>query len=159
MLAYRQEHGSLEGFAGGDALACSELLTLECDVLIPAATSKQILSKNAHQIQAKLIVEAANGPTSKPADEILQERGIPVVPDLLGNAGSVLVAYFEWVQNRTGYQWPREQVLERLDRMLLQAFERSRVQVERHKVNLRLATCILGVERVSYFDKIRGIYS
>lgn len=159
LLAYRKEHGSLSGFSGGDALDCNGLITLDCDVLIPAATSKQILSSNAHQVQAKLIVEVANGPTSKPADEILQERGIPVVPDLLGNAGAVLVAYFEWVQNRTGYQWPRDQVLERLDRMLLQAFDRSTALARKHNVNMRLATCILGVERVAYFDKIRGIYS
>ncbi|MBC8406790.1 MAG: Glu/Leu/Phe/Val dehydrogenase [Planctomycetes bacterium] len=159
LLAYRKQNGSLLGFDGGEQLPNKELLTLDCDVLIPAACSKQILSKNAHQIRAKLIVEAANGPTSKLADNILLERGIPVVPDLLGNAGGVLVAYFEWVQNRTGYQWPREQVLERLDRMLLNAFDRSTATARKYNIGLRLATCVLGVERVSYFDKIRGIYS
>lgn len=158
IVKHRSEQGSLAGFAGGDAISNDELLALECDVLIPAAASNQIHGRNAHSVNAKLMVEAANGPTTGRADAILAERGIPVVPDLLGNAGSVIIAYFEWVQNRMGYKWPLEDVEERLDRMVLEAYDRARAAAGKHKVGLRLATCMLGVHRVSYFDKLRGIY-
>ena len=159
LLAHRAAHGSVEGFAGGDAIDPSELLAQPCDVLIPAATADQIHSRNAASIQAKLIVEAANGPTSKRADGNLSDRGIPVVPDLLGNAGSAVIAYFEWVQNRMGYQWTEEMVFERLDRMVIEAYDKARKIAKEHQVGLRLAACILGVKRVAYFDNMRGLYA
>jgi glutamate dehydrogenase (NAD(P)+) len=159
ILAYRALHGTIRGFAGGDALLPEELLSQSCDVLFPAATADQITSRNAHQIQAKLIVEVANGPTTKRADGILSERGIPVVPDLLGNAGSAVIAYFEWVQNRMGYQWTEEMVFERLDRMVIEAYDKARKVAKEHQVGLRLAACILGVKRVAYFDNMRGLYA
>lgn len=158
LLAHRAEHGCVKGYNGGDAIDNEQLLKMECDVLIPAAASNQITGRNANQVQAKLMVEAANGPTTGRADAILAERGIPVVPDLLGNAGSAIIAYFEWVQNRMGYKWPLSDVEERLDRMVLEAYDRARAAAGKHKVGLRLATCMLGVDRVSYFDKLRGIY-
>ncbi len=158
LVQYREKHGSLDGFAGGDIVRDFELLSIECDVLIPAAASNQITGKNADTINAKLVVEAANGPTTKRADNILESRGIPIVPDLLGNSGSVIIAYFEWVQNRAGYYWPIELVEERLDRMIIEAYDKARKAAEKHKVGLRLATCMLGVERVAYFDKLRGVY-
>ncbi|MCH2101698.1 MAG: Glu/Leu/Phe/Val dehydrogenase [Planctomycetes bacterium] len=159
LLAHRAERGTIEGFSGGDTLDPKELITLSCDVLIPAATADTIHSRNAEKIQAKLIVEAANGPTSKRADGILSDRGIPVVPDLLGNAGSAVIAYFEWVQNRMGYQWTEEMVFERLDRMVIEAYDKARKVAKEHQVGLRLATCILGVKRVAYFDNMRGLYA
>jgi glutamate dehydrogenase (NAD(P)+) len=158
LVQHREDHGSLAGFKGGDLISNDELLGLDCDVLIPAAASNQITGKNADTINAKLVVEAANGPTTKRADNILEKRGIPIVPDLLGNSGSVIIAYFEWVQNRAGYYWPIELVEERLDRMIIAAYDKARVAADKHKVGLRLATCMLGVERVAYFDKLRGIY-
>ncbi len=158
LVQYRENHGSLAGFKGGDLIDNAELLSLACDVLIPAAASNQITGKNADTINAKLVVEAANGPTTKRADNILEKRGIPIVPDLLGNSGSVIIAYFEWVQNRAGYYWPIELVEERLDRMIIAAYDKARVAAGKHNVGLRLATCMLGVERVAYFDKLRGVY-
>ena len=159
LLAHRAEHGTIAGFEGGDALDPKELIALPCDVLIPAATADTIHSRNAEKIQAQLIVEAANGPTSKRADGILSDRGIPVVPDLLGNAGSAVIAYFEWVQNRMGYQWTEDMVFERLDRMVIEAYDKARKIAKEHQVGLRLATCILGVKRVAYFDNMRGLYA
>lgn len=159
LLAHRAQEQTVVGFSGGDGLEAKELLSLPCDVLIPAATADQISSRNAHAIQAKLIVEAANGPTSRRADGILSDRGIPVVPDLLGNAGSAVIAYFEWVQNRMGYQWTEEMVFERLDRMVIEAYDKARKIAKEHQVGLRLATCIMGVQRVAYFDNMRGLYA
>lgn len=158
LLAHRKANGCVKGFAGGDAINDAELLAMECDVLIPAAAANQINSRTAPKVNAKLMVEAANAPTSGRGDAILQERGIPVVPDLLGNAGGVIIAYFEWVQNRMGYKWPLSDVEDRLDRMVLEAYERARTAAGKHKVGLRLATCMLGVDRVSYFDSLRGVY-
>ncbi|MGB0686273.1 MAG: Glu/Leu/Phe/Val family dehydrogenase, partial [Planctomycetota bacterium] len=158
VLAHRRAEGTVVGFGGSEAITRDQLLALDCDVLVPAAVARQITHENAATIQASLVVEAANGPTTRKADEILQERGIPVVPDLLGNAGAILIAYFEWVQNRMGYLWSREEVESRLDRMILEAYERARKEAGERKVGLRLATCMLGVERVAYFDRLRGIY-
>ena len=158
VLKHRTETGSVVGCDNSEAITCDQLLALECDVLVPGAVARQITEKNAADIRATLIVEAANGPTTRKADEILQERGIPVVPDLLGNAGAIIIAYFEWVQNRMGYAWTLEEVQSRLDRMILEAYERARKAAGERKVGLRLATCMLGVERVAYFDRLRGVY-
>ena len=158
VLAHRDSSGSVSGAPGGDAISNEELLGMDVDVLIPAATANQITGRNAHKINAKLIVEAANGPTTRRGDAILKNRGIAVVPDLLGNSGAVIIAYFEWVQNRMGYAWSKEIIEERLDRMVLEAYERARKADEKHHAGLRLATCMLGVDRVSYFEKLRGIY-
>lgn len=159
LLEHREKCGTVAGFRGGEPISDEEFLELECDVWVPAAGANQITGRNAHRLNAKLIVEAANGPTTRRADSILQDRGIPVVPDLLGNAGAVIIAYFEWVQNRMGYMWPREDVESRLDRMIIEAYDRARVAAGEHKVGLRLATCMLGVARVAYFDRLRGVYA
>ena len=159
VLRHRQEHGTVEGAPGGDSISNAELLELPCDVLIPAAASNQITGRNAHKVHSKIVVEAANAPTSAKADHILRSRGIPIVPDLLGNAGSVIIAYFEWVQNRAGYAWPKEDVEDRLDRMVTKAYRRARAEAgERDKIGLRLATCIVGVKEVAKYDQLRGIY-
>ncbi|HJM39847.1 MAG TPA: Glu/Leu/Phe/Val dehydrogenase [Planctomycetota bacterium] len=159
VLRHRKETGSVSGAPGTEKITDEELLSLECDVLIPAAVSKQITGKNAGRIHARLVVEASNGPTTARADKVLLERGIPLIPDLLGNSGAAIIGYFEWVQNRMGYAWSEKRVQGRLDRMVLEAYHRARKVAGKHKVGLRLATCIVGIERVAYFDKLRGIYA
>jgi glutamate dehydrogenase (NAD(P)+) len=159
LMAWRGEHLTVAGFPGGEAISQEELLAHPCDVLIPAAVSKQLTGGNAAAVQARLVVEVANGPTTANADRELAARGIPVVPDLLGNAGSAIIAYFEWVQNRMGYRWDEAMVQERLDRMLLDAFHRAREEARKHDCSMRLAACLIGVERVAYYDRIRGTYA
>ncbi len=159
ILAHRKNTGSVEGAPGTTAMASEDLLATECDVLIPAAVSRQITGKNADTLATRLVLEAANGPTTARADAILEKRGIPVIPDLLGNAGSVIIAYFEWVQNRMGYHWIEPIVQQRLDRMIADAFQRARSRAESEGIGLRLATCMLGVERVAYYDRLRGTYA
>jgi len=149
---------TLEGFDGGEKITNEELLELECDVLIPAAREDQITKQNAPRIKAKLIVEGANGPTTAGADPILEEKGILVVPDILANAGGVTVSYFEWVQDRMGFYWTVEMVNERLERMMLSAFENVYNTAKMYNVSLRLAAYIIAVDKVAKTLKIRGIY-
>jgi glutamate dehydrogenase (NAD(P)+) len=149
---------TLEGFDGGEKITNKELLELECDVLIPAAREDQITKDNAPNIKAKLIVEGANGPTTASADPILEEKGILVVPDIVANAGGVTVSYFEWVQDRMGYYWTAEMVNERLERMMLSAFENVYNTAKKYNVSLRLGAYILAVDKVAKTLKIRGIY-
>jgi glutamate dehydrogenase (NAD(P)+) len=149
---------TLEGFDGGEKITNEELLELECDVLIPAAREDQITKNNAPNIKAKLIVEGANGPITASADPILEEKGILVVPDIVANAGGVTVSYFEWVQGRMGYYWTAEMVNERLERMMLSAFENVYNTAKKYNVSLRLGAYILAVDKVAKTLKIRGIY-
>ncbi len=149
---------TLEGFDGGEKITNEELLELECDVLIPAAREDQITKNNAPNIKAKLIVEGANGPTTASADPILEEKGILVVPDIVANAGGVTVSYFEWVQDRMGYYWTVEVVNERLERMMLSAFENVYDTAKKYGVSLRLGAYILAVDKVAKTLKLRGIY-
>jgi glutamate dehydrogenase (NAD(P)+) len=149
---------TLEGFDGGEKITNEELLELECDVLIPAAREDQITKNNAPNIKAKLIVEGANGPTTASADPILEEKGILVVPDIVANAGGVTVSYFEWVQDKIGYYWTAEMVNERLERMMLSAFENVYNTAKKYNVSLRLGAYILAVDKVAKTLKIRGIY-
>jgi glutamate dehydrogenase (NAD(P)+) len=149
---------TLEGFDGGEKITNEELLELECDVLIPAAREDQITKNNAPNIKAKLIVEGANGPATASADPILEEKGILVVPDIVANAGGVTVSYFEWVQDRMGYYWTAEMVNERLERMMLSAFENVYNTAKKYNVSLRLGAYILAVDKVAKTLKIRGIY-
>ncbi len=149
---------TLEGFNGGEKITNEELLELECDVLIPAAREDQITKQNAPRIKAKLIVEGANGPTTASADPILEEKGILVVPDIVANAGGVTVSYFEWVQDRMGYYWTVDMVNERLEQMMISAFENVYNTAKDYKVSLRLAAYIIAVDKVAKTLKIRGIY-
>ena len=152
------EAGTIYGYEGGEPVTNPELLELECDVLIPAAIEGQLTERNADRVKAAVIVEAANGPTTPDADEIFKERGIPVVPDILANAGGVSVSYFEWVQDLQAYYWSEDEVNERL-RMIM---ERSYVDVlelaEDRKVTMRTAATILGVSRVAEAHTTRGLY-
>ncbi|MCA9741690.1 MAG: Glu/Leu/Phe/Val dehydrogenase [Deferribacteres bacterium] len=158
-LEHRKSHqGTLADFKDADQVSNEELLELPCDILAPCAMEDQITRKNAERIQAKVIVEGANGPTTAKADPILESKGILVVPDILANAGGVTVSYFEWVQDRMGYFWTAEDVNERLNRILSEAFNAVSDRAEKHNVNMRIAAYILAIERVTKTLKLRGIY-
>lgn len=158
-IEYRNKNkGTLEGFDGAELISADEQLALSVDLLIPAAKEDVITKANANSIQAKLIVEGANGPTSYKADDIINEKGIMVVPDILANAGGVTVSYFEWVQNRIGYKWDLERINRRCDRSMTNAFNSVFEVSQKHKVSLRLAAYILAIDKVSSSYKFRGGY-
>jgi len=158
-IAHVREHKTLEGFQGGEPLTNDELLTLEVDVLLPAALENVITTKNAGRIRARVICEAANGPTTAAADAVLEEKGIFVVPDILANAGGVTVSYFEWVQNRGGYFWPEDVVNDRLREIMTQSFQAVLTLAQQHKVSMRTAAYMLAVSRVATVHRLRGIYA
>jgi len=157
-IDYRNNNnGTLEGFEGADKMDdANELLTLEVDVLVPAAVEDVIHAQNVDQIKAKLIVEGANGPTSAEADTIINEKGIMVAPDILANAGGVTVSYFEWVQNRLGYKWTRERVNRRSDRIMKDAFDKVHKTSLKYKVPMRIAAYIVAIDKVAETYKFRG---
>ncbi len=156
-IAYRDSNGgTLAGFPNTTSITNEELLTLDVDVLVPAAMEDQITASNAAQIKAKLIVEGANGPTSADADDILHNKGIVVVPDILANAGGVTVSYFEWVQNRLGYYWTEERVNRRADRNMKEAFENVYNTAQQHNVSLRIAAYIVAIDKVANTTRLRG---
>jgi len=158
-IKHRDTHkGLLEGFPGGDPISNTELLELECEVLAPCALEDQINSRNADRIKAKIIAEGANGPTAAKADAILSNRGIVVIPDILCNAGGVTVSYFEWVQDRMGYFWSKEDVFSRLTRMLNEALHDVNNTAEKYKVNMRIGAYVLAIDRVAKTLALRGIY-
>src|SRR5436190_7695289 len=156
---YRDNNkGTLDGYGEAQKIQGQEILTLPVDVLVPAATEDVITVSNAKKIQAKLIVEGANGPTSSKADNIIYDKGISVVPDILANAGGVTVSYFEWVQNRLGYKWTAERVNRRSDRIMKDAFDNVfRVSTE-YKVSMRIAAYMVAIDKVAKTYKFRGGY-
>jgi glutamate dehydrogenase/leucine dehydrogenase len=154
---YKSEHkGTLEGFTGGELIPLFDILYLPVDVLIPAATEDVITMYNADKISAKLIVEGANGPTSSKADDIISEKGITVVPDILANAGGVTVSYFEWVQNRLGYKWTKERVERRTDRIMKAAFDNVYRASLKYNVTMRIAAYIVAIDKVAKAYAFRG---
>jgi len=157
-IAYRDSNnGTLEGFKGGDVMQqAGDLLTLQVDVLVPAAVEDVITISNADHIKAKLIVEGANGPTSAKADAVLNEKGIMAVPDILANAGGVTVSYFEWVQNRLGYKWTADRVNRRSDRIMKDAFDTVYQASVKYKVPLRIAAYIVAIDKVAKTYTFRG---
>jgi glutamate dehydrogenase (NAD(P)+) len=157
--AYAQEHHSLQGYRGGDRVTNAAFLELPCDVLVPAALEKQLTRENAGRVQAKLIVEGANGPTTPDADHIFASRGITVIPDIVANAGGVTVSYFEWAQDRSGYFWKEAEVNERLADILLTNFERVRDVARERNIPLRTAAYVLAIDRVVKSLRIRGVYA
>lgn len=159
VLKWLKEKHTLEGFPGAERLDNAQLLTLDCDVLVPAATEDQITSRNAADIKAKVIVEGANGPTSAAADTILEERGVFVAPDILANAGGVTVSYFEWVQNRMGYFWEEQVVFDRMERIMVDSFKSVVDAAEKYKTSARIGAYCVAIERVAYCLKLRGIYA
>jgi len=154
----RQNNGTLEGYTKAEKITNEELLTLDCDVLIPAAKEDQISRSNAGDVKAKIIVEGANGPITANADSILEENGIMVIPDILANAGGVTVSYFEWVQDRQGYFWTEERVNRRLTRMMKDAFDNMFRVSKEHNITLRQAAYVFAVDKVATTLKMRGIY-
>ncbi len=158
-VEYRNSNnGSLGGFKGAESIKPDDLLTLDVEVLVPAATEDVITTKNAHNIRAKLIVEGANGPTSAKADSIINEKGIVVAPDILANAGGVTVSYFEWVQNRLGYKWTAERVNRRSDRIMKDAFDNVYKISQQYNVSMRIAAYIVAIDKVAKTYKFRGGY-
>jgi glutamate dehydrogenase/leucine dehydrogenase len=158
-IQYRDnKRGSLEGFDGAERIKAEELLVLPVDVLVPAATEDVITSTNAPMIKAKLIVEGANGPTSSKADNIINEKGIMVVPDILANAGGVTVSYFEWVQNRLGYKWTADRVNRRSDRIMKDAFMNVYKVSQEYNVPMRIAAYMVAIDKVAKTYKYRGGY-
>jgi glutamate dehydrogenase (NAD(P)+) len=136
-----------------------ELLTLDCDVLVPAALENVITSHNAAKIKAKIICEGANGPTTAGADRILEENGVFVIPDILANAGGVTVSYFEWVQDRGGYFWDEDTVNQRLERIMVHSFDEVVGMATRHGINLRIGAYMLAIDRVAAVHRLRGMYA
>ncbi len=158
-IEHVQRHRSLDGFTGGDLIDADELLTLDVDVLVPAALENVITTKNAPRIRAKVICEGANGPTTAAADPILDEKGIFVIPDILANAGGVTVSYFEWVQDRMGYFWSEAIVNERLGDIMTRSFGDVLQLSKQHRVNMRTAAYMLSISRVATVHRLRGIYA
>jgi glutamate dehydrogenase (NAD(P)+) len=150
---------SFEGLEGVEFVGNQELLELECDVLVPAATENQITSQNAHRVKCKVLAEGANGPTTAAADEILHEKGVFVIPDILANAGGVTVSYFEWVQDRMGYFWREDVVNERLQDKMVASFNDLCRYADSHDVDTRTAAYMLAIDRVAYDTRMRGIYA
>ena len=158
-LQYLWTTRSFEGYEGVEFVNNQELLELECDVLVPAATENQITSQNADRLKCKVLAEGANGPTTAAADEILHEKGIFVIPDILANAGGVTVSYFEWVQDRMGYFWREDVVNDRLQDKMVASFNDLCRFAEAHKVDTRTAAYMLAIDRVAYDTRMRGIYA
>ncbi len=158
-IAYVAKHRSLEGFDGADAMNPDDLLTLDVDILVPAALENVITTKNAPKIRARLICEGANGPTTAAADPILDEKGVFVIPDILANAGGVTVSYFEWVQDRMGYFWSEDDVNERLGGIMTRSFQEVLSLSKQHRVNMRTAAYMTSISRVATVHRLRGIYA
>ena len=159
LLGHYEKNRSFDGFAGIERISNSELLELECDILIPAANENQLRAKNAPNLKAKIVVEGANGPTTQRADEVLREKNVLVVPDILANAGGVTVSYFEWVQDRAGFFWREQEVNERLEDIMVQSFRDVAQMAEKYGVTFRIAAYMLGIQRVAHDTMVRGLYA
>jgi len=156
---FRQRNGTIHGFPEAEVHDPADLLLMECDILIPAATENVITSQNADRVKCKILAEGANGPTTAAADDILAEKKVFVIPDILANAGGVTTSYFEWVQDRQGYFWKESEVNERLSDIMITAFDDVVRYAETHAVNNRIAAYMLAIDRVAYTIKQRGIYA
>jgi glutamate dehydrogenase (NAD(P)+) len=155
---YKQQHGTVVGYPEAEQIDNATLLELPCDILVPAALEGQLTARNAGKIQARLVVEAANGPTTLAADLILGEREITVIPDILANAGGVTVSYFEWAQAMQSYAWELEEVNARLKKIMTRAFDAVLAIARQRRLTLRTAAMVLAVQRVAEAGRTRGIY-
>jgi glutamate dehydrogenase (NAD(P)+) len=144
---------------GGTKFSSQEVLFQPCEILLPAAVENQITTENAHRVQAKILCEGANGPTTSAADAIMDSKGVFVIPDILANAGGVSVSYFEWVQDRQGFFWRESEVNERLRDIMEHSFDEVVRYAETHGVNNRIAAYMLAIDRVAIALKLRGIYA
>ena len=158
LIRFKREHGTVATYTRGERVTDAELLTLPCDILAPSALEGQLTAANADAIQARLVIEGANGPTTLEADAILNDRGVVVVPDILANAGGVTVSYFEWAQAMQAYQWELEEVNDRLRRTMQRAFAAVYAIHDERQIDLRTAALVLAVQRVMEATTTRGIY-
>jgi glutamate dehydrogenase/leucine dehydrogenase len=149
---------SVVGYNGADNISNHDLLELPCDVLVPAALEKVITAQNANNVKAKIVAEAANGPTTPEADRVLYDKGIFVIPDVLANAGGVTVSYFEWVQDIQAFFWTEAEINSRLNRIMDESFDAVYALSKKHKVDMRIAAYMLGVGRVAEATRLRGLY-
>jgi glutamate dehydrogenase (NAD(P)+) len=156
LLRHKSENGLVASFPGSDAVTGEELLELDCDVLVPSALENQITAANADRIRARVIAEAANGPTTPDADDILYERGIFVIPDILCNAGGVTVSYFEWVQNLQRFPWDEETVNSQLQQIMTRSFDEVLAVAQEKQVNMRIAAYIRAIALVAAATEVRG---
>jgi glutamate dehydrogenase (NAD(P)+) len=159
VLQHCRQKRFVADYKDAEHITNEQLLTVDCDVLVPAAMENVITSKNARDIKARIICEGANGPTTANADKILDEKGVFVIPDILANAGGVTVSYFEWVQDRGGYFWDEETVNQRLERIMVQSFDEVASMAGRHGLNLRIGAYMLAIERVAAVHRLRGMYA
>jgi len=157
-LHYSNEHGKLKGLPNTEPISNAELLVLPCDILVPAALENQLTERNAAQVKARLIVEAANGPTTPEADRILNDRGIVIVPDILANAGGVTVSYFEWVQDLQRFFWAENEINNRLESIMTRSYRAVHNKAMQQETNLRMGAYLLAVARVAEATEIRGVY-
>jgi glutamate dehydrogenase (NAD(P)+) len=156
---FRQQNRTIHGFPGAEKHDPADLLVTDCEILIPAATENQITSRNADRVKCRILAEGANGPTTAAADEILGEKRVFIIPDILCNAGGVTTSYFEWVQDRQGYFWKESVVNEQLEHIMITAFNDVVRYSEAHNVNNRIAAYMLAIDRVAYTLRQRGIYA
>lgn len=159
LMEHRRLAGTVTGFIEAEAVDKAELLTYACEILIPAATENVITSRNADQLRCRILCEGANGPTTTVADDILADKRIFIIPDILANAGGVTTSYFEWVQDRMGYFWTEIEVNQRLDRIMVDSFNDVLAYAKTHSVNNRIAAYMLAIDRVAYTTKQRGMYA
>ncbi|HEU5374453.1 MAG TPA: Glu/Leu/Phe/Val dehydrogenase [Ktedonobacteraceae bacterium] len=157
-LRYSKERGSLKGLPDAEAVTNAELLELPCDVLIPAALENQLTGRNAARVKARMIIEAANGPTDPEADKIFNEAGITVVPDILANAGGVTVSYFEWVQDLQRFFWAENEINDRLETIMKRSYQAVMQKASEQETNLRMGAYLLAVARVAEATELRGVY-
>jgi glutamate dehydrogenase (NAD(P)+) len=159
LMEHKLRNGTVLGFRDAEPMPTAELLTTDCEILIPAATENVITSRNAERIRARIVCEGANGPTTAVADEILADKKVFIIPDILANAGGVTASYFEWVQDRQGYFWKESEVNERMEAILAESFDDVTRYAEAHAVNNRIAAYMLAIDRVAFTIKQRGIYA
>ena len=159
VLEYLRENKTVEGYTEAEHIGTADLLELECEILMPAATENQITTHNADRIRCRILAEGANGPTTADADEVVSAKNIFVIPDILANAGGVTVSYFEWVQDRMGFFWNEETVNTRLHEIMVSSFNDVVGFANKYRVNTRLAAYMLAIDRVAYDTRLRGIYA
>ena len=159
LVLYKDKNKRVQGFPGAESVSGAELLELKCDILIPAAGEMQITGENAAGLKCKILAEGANGPTTPEADQILKEKGIFIIPDILANAGGVIVSYFEWVQDLQNFFWTEDEIRNRLREILNRAFHEVIGVSRREKVDMRVAALMIGVKRVARAMLWRGLYA
>ncbi len=158
VIGWKKEHGTVQGFPGSSDITNAEVLEIDCDILIPAALENQITHRNAGRVKARLVAEAANGPTTPEADQILAANGVFMIPDILCNAGGVTVSYFEWVQDLNRDHWSEAVVNEKLRGIMVKAFDETLAIAQREDCDMRTAAYLLAVERVADATTMRGLY-